>query len=180
MTGYRNQNNIDFLLMAWEFKLRDWLRPLPKILEEAGIKPGMSVLDFGCGPGSFTVEAAKLVGSEGARYALDINPFALKYAGKQIAKTDLPNIKIIDDISTIVQGSLDMVLLYDVLHDINEPQEILNNISSLLKPNGVLSVSDHHLGEAKIMSLMTEGGMYYFLDKKKKYFRFARQGGKID
>jgi ubiquinone/menaquinone biosynthesis C-methylase UbiE len=40
-------------------------------LSTAGLKPGRNVLEVGCGPGFFTIPAAKIVGDEGFVYALD-------------------------------------------------------------------------------------------------------------
>ena len=42
-----------------------------KILKKAGIERGMTVLDFCCGSGTYTIPAAKIVGEEGKIYALD-------------------------------------------------------------------------------------------------------------
>lgn len=64
MTAQRLQSNLDFWLMSWAFRLRDWLHPLAGILHEAGVRPGMTVLDFGCGPGGLSLAAARLVGPD--------------------------------------------------------------------------------------------------------------------
>jgi hypothetical protein len=46
LTGRRIQSCLAFRLMSLEFRLRDLIRPPLKILREAGMKPGMSVLDL--------------------------------------------------------------------------------------------------------------------------------------
>jgi ubiquinone/menaquinone biosynthesis C-methylase UbiE len=48
-----------------------------KALRAAGLEPGQKVLEVGCGPGFFTVPAAKTVGQGGIVYALDVNPLAI-------------------------------------------------------------------------------------------------------
>jgi len=73
-------STLSFRLMALEFRLRDWLRPPLRVLVEADLHPGMTVLDFGCAPGSFTVAAARIVGPAGRICALDISPLASKTA----------------------------------------------------------------------------------------------------
>lgn len=60
------------------FKLRDFFFPRRKILEEAGIKPGFKVLDYGCGSGSYIRDASEMAGPSGKVYALDINPVAIE------------------------------------------------------------------------------------------------------
>ena len=48
-----------------------------EVLEKAGIERGQIVLDFGCGSGTYTLPAARIVGSEGKVYALDKDKKAL-------------------------------------------------------------------------------------------------------
>jgi ubiquinone/menaquinone biosynthesis C-methylase UbiE len=64
--------------MSVVFKVRDLLQPPRKVLEEVGIKPGLRVLDYGCGPGGYVADAAERVGESGTVYALDIHPLAIQ------------------------------------------------------------------------------------------------------
>jgi ubiquinone/menaquinone biosynthesis C-methylase UbiE len=43
------------------------------MLLEIGINEGQSVLDFGCGSGTYSLPAAKLVGKKGRIYSVDVN-----------------------------------------------------------------------------------------------------------
>jgi len=70
-------SNFDFKFMSLGYKFRDLFLPRLNILEEVGIKPGFHVLDFGCGPGSYIIPLAKLVGESGKVYAMDIHPLAI-------------------------------------------------------------------------------------------------------
>jgi ubiquinone/menaquinone biosynthesis C-methylase UbiE len=54
------ESNLDFRLMALSYKLRDFLLPRRKILEEVGIERGKVVLDYGCGPGSYLIPLTEL------------------------------------------------------------------------------------------------------------------------
>lgn len=72
MMGFQEEmkshiSNIHFRLMTFAFFFRDFLIPRSNILKEAGIKPGMKVLDFGCGPGSYIPHLAESVGNEGMK-----------------------------------------------------------------------------------------------------------------
>ena len=51
-----------FKMMAFEFKFRDFFIPRKKILNEVGIERGHTILDYGCGPGSYSITAAKMSG----------------------------------------------------------------------------------------------------------------------
>ncbi|MDQ1279002.1 MAG: Class SAM-dependent methyltransferase, partial [Thermoproteota archaeon] len=70
------------------FDLKKWLQEHPeeevykhqfldknpsKVLFEIGVRAGHVILDFGCGPGTYTISTAKLIGNEGRVYALDVN-----------------------------------------------------------------------------------------------------------
>jgi trans-aconitate methyltransferase len=45
--------SLSFKLMDLAFKIRDFISPRINVLEEVGIEPGNTVLDYGCGPGSY-------------------------------------------------------------------------------------------------------------------------------
>ena len=48
------------------------MQPADKLVECNGIKPGMTVLDLGCGNGALTPFVARVVGEPGKVYAVDI------------------------------------------------------------------------------------------------------------
>ncbi|MCU0582130.1 MAG: class I SAM-dependent methyltransferase, partial [Syntrophales bacterium] len=123
---------------------------------------GMTILDFGCGPGGFTLAAARLVGPEGLVYAADIHPLAIKSVQKAANKQRLNNIRTIfgERTTDIPRGSVDIVLLYDVLHGVPEPDIALMKLHRTLKPEGMLSVSDHHLQGDSLQSTVTRHGLF--------------------
>ncbi len=45
--------SLSFKLMDLAFKIRDFISPRINVLEKIGIEPGNTVLDYGCGPGSY-------------------------------------------------------------------------------------------------------------------------------
>jgi ubiquinone/menaquinone biosynthesis C-methylase UbiE len=169
------QSSLAFRLMAAEFRIRDFLSPRRAILEEAGIGPGMRVLDYGCGPGSYVLPAAQIVGEAGKVYALDIHPLAITTVRKLSARKGLANVvTILSDCNTgLADREVDVVLLYDVLHDISNPEPLLRELHRVLKPDGVLSVSDHHLKEQRSLALITEQGLFRVLRKGKWTHAFA-------
>ncbi|MBN2023835.1 MAG: class I SAM-dependent methyltransferase [Pirellulales bacterium] len=146
--------------MSLAFRVRDWLHPPVKILHEAGVRAGMTVLDFGCGPGSFSLAAAALVGAEGRVYALDVSPLAIRSVRRSAARRGLNNIRAISggELAGIAAGSVDVVLLYDVLHLLPEPASTLADVHRVLKPEGALSVSDHHWPDKRLVAAITAAG----------------------
>ncbi len=82
-----------FQRMSWMLTLRDLFRSPEEIMGEVDIQPGYRVLDYGCGTGSFTFEAAQRVGPEGKVYALDVHPQALEKVQKGALKKGLVNVE---------------------------------------------------------------------------------------
>ncbi len=72
-------------------------------------------------------------------------------------KNRLKNIKtlLVKDIEKINENSIDTVILFDVLHDINNKKNTLKNIEKLLKSKGKLIFKDHEINEKKIKSLIS-------------------------
>jgi len=171
------QSDFGFRLMAAELWIRDLLRPRQAILAEVGVQPGMCVLDFGCGPGSYVLPAAELVGDSGLVYALDTHPLAIAAVCKRSARKNLVNVRAIrSDCNTgLGDREVDVVLLYDVLHDLANRREVLRELHRVLKPEGVLSVSDHHLSREQLVSRVTNvGGLFRLQQERRWTVAFAR------
>lgn len=58
-----------------------------RILKNAGLKKGQQVMEAGCGPGYFTLPAAKIVRKQGHVYALDLKPYAIERVRAKAANT---------------------------------------------------------------------------------------------
>jgi ubiquinone/menaquinone biosynthesis C-methylase UbiE len=170
-------SELGFKTMAVTFKIRDFLRPRIKIVTEAEISEGFEVLDFGCGPGSYVKIVSRFVGKSGKLYALDVNPVAIKMVKGIIFKNQLLNVETIlsDGNINLPDSSFDRVLLYDVFHDISDSRKVLKELNRILKTDGVLSFSDHHLKEVEIVSRVTEGGFFEFLKKGEETFSFTKR-----
>jgi ubiquinone/menaquinone biosynthesis C-methylase UbiE len=173
---------LGFKAMAAMFKLRDLLRPPAGKLAEPGLGPGMAVLDYGCGPGSFSVEAARITGSSGRVFALDISPQAIESVRRAAADAGLENVVPIlsDCASGLDDSSIDVVLLYDIYHDLEDPGCVLDEIARVLKPEGIVSFSDHHMKEPDIIREMTGPGRFILSDRGKRTYSFIRQSANDD
>ncbi len=168
--------NLGFKLIALAFNLRDLFRPRIDILKEAGIKTGYHVLDYGCGSGSYIVDTARLVGESGIVYALDFHPLAIQMVQNLASKKKLTNVRtILSDCRTgLSDKSLDVVLLYDVFHDVGRPDDVLKEIHRVLRSNGILSFSDHHIKEEEIVSKVTKNGSFKLLRKGERTYSFLK------
>jgi len=173
----RPMSNIGFRFMSLGFKFRDFIKPRMSILEEAGIKEGIHVLDYGCGAGSYIAPLAELAGKSGKIYALDTHPLAIQGVQKLASKKRLDNVQtILSDCQTgLPSNSIDLVLLYDVFHDLNNTNTVLAELHRVLKPKGILSFSDHHMKEGEIISQVTSGGLFQLSVKGERTYSFLRK-----
>jgi len=169
--------NLHFRFMTFCLKLRDLFSPPRMIVKEAGIRPMFVVLDFGCGPGSFSIAAAEMVGADGKVYGLDIHPFAEQMLVKAAARKGLRNIEAINSAceTGLKDESVDVVLLYDTFHMLSEPRLVLKELHRVLKPGGVLSFNDHHMKEDEIISSVTDGGLFRMTAKGRRTYSFQKE-----
>lgn len=173
----RPMPNLGFRFMSLAFKFRDFLLPRENVLKEVGIKPGFHILDYGCGPGSYSVIVAQLVGPTGKVYALDIHPLAVHRVQHIASKRRLTNVETIcsDCATGLENAAMDVVLLYDIFHHLSDPQAVLKELHRVLKPDGILSFSDHHMKEDEILSKITDKGLFKLSRKAKKTYRFSKE-----
>jgi ubiquinone/menaquinone biosynthesis C-methylase UbiE len=127
---------------------RKKVQPPAKLIERSGIKPGMKVLDLGCGSGAFIIDTARAVGENGRVYALDIEPKMLKQVEKKLAKPENQDVKNVEIISKsayelpFADNSLDLVYMVTVLQEIPDKNRALKEIMRALKLGGFLAVTE--------------------------------------
>ena len=123
-------------------------------LKGVGIRKGQIVLDFGCGSGTYTIPAAKIVGEPGKVYALDKDKKALDELMQKAESAGLRNIKRMDTSGELridlTDDSVDVVLLFDVFHSYYFPQaddrrRLLNENYRIMKPSAFISVWPKHM-----------------------------------
>jgi ubiquinone/menaquinone biosynthesis C-methylase UbiE len=165
-----------FKFMVKHFKKRDKKYPPLKKIEKIKIKEESIVLDYGCGPGSYSIAAAEVVGNKGKIYAADIHPLAIESVKKRALEKNLRNIEtILTDCDTNLKDeSVDIVLLLDIYHDLSDPESILKEIHRVLKLDGSLSVDDHHYKDDEIIGKITSIGLFKFDYSVDEVFNFKK------
>jgi len=132
------------MALLMESPLRIRFNDPVQTLEAAGVRPGLVVLEVGCGPGLFTLPAAEMVGDEGLVHALDLHPLAIEQVAKKIKEAGLNNViltKANANQTELPCGSFDMVLLFGLLPSPTLPlKQLLPEMHRLLKPDGALAV----------------------------------------
>ena len=173
----KRMSDFHFKFMSFGYKFRDFSRPRIDILKEVEIKLGDHVLDYGCGPGSYITPISELVGTDGRIYALDIHPLAIQRVQRIASTKQLTNVETIcaDCKTGLPDNSLDAVLLHDVFHKLSEPDAVLEELHRVLKPNVVISFSDHHMKEDEIVSKVTKSGLFRLSRKGKRTYSFLKE-----
>jgi ubiquinone/menaquinone biosynthesis C-methylase UbiE len=137
-----------FLGRLLDSNLRRWRQPPDKLIERSGIKKGMTVLDLGCGSGAFTTFVARAVGKQGKVYAVDIQPKMLKQLERKLARPenqDINNVELKQASAyklPFKNEALDLVYMVTVLQEIPDRGKALREIKRVLKPGGILAVSE--------------------------------------
>jgi ubiquinone/menaquinone biosynthesis C-methylase UbiE len=159
--------NITFRLMAFSLALHRRFVDVRKPMERAGIKEGQTILDFGCGPGFYTIAAAKMVGAKGKVYALDIHPLAVRSVEKKAKKEGLTNITtILSDRDTgLPDRSVDIALAYDMIHMVKDKQALARELHRILKPNGLLSVIVGHIKVEDVLEILEQDSLFLLKDR---------------
>ncbi|MFX1501956.1 MAG: class I SAM-dependent methyltransferase [Promethearchaeota archaeon] len=165
---------MSFKMMTILFSIRDkFSDPLKKIIK-AKVKDGDIVLDYGCGPGSYSICAAKVIGNSGKVYAADIHPLSAKKVEKKALKEGLTNIHTITtDCSTgLKDNSIDVILCFDMFHMLNDPKRVLKEFHRVLKTDAIFSLDCHHMKDIETKILKT--GLFRLAEKIEKTYNFTK------
>ena len=145
-------------------------------LTQAGLRGGQRVIEVGCGPGYFTIPAAKIVGEAGYVYALDINPAAVEHVRQKIMRAGLPNVevKLADARATgLREESVDLAFLFSVIHSFKNLNELLTEMHRVLKTHGILSIQSR-LPEAKMREAIAANRLFNFREEAKRVLVFEK------
>jgi ubiquinone/menaquinone biosynthesis C-methylase UbiE len=113
------------------------------VLNLLGLKCSIAdVADFGCGYGTFTIPAAKII--SGKIFAFDIEPKMIEVVEHKAKELSLRNVKtILRDFlskgSGLKEGSVDFVFLFNILH-LEKPESLLKESYRILKVDGRVGI----------------------------------------
>lgn len=110
------------------------------------LRPGMRLLDVGCGPGSITVGLAAAV-APGAALGIDLADDIIGQARDLAGEKGLANLRFERaDLLTLTAEPFDVVYAHQVLQHVPDPLAALGAMRRLLKPGGWLAVRDSDYG----------------------------------
>jgi ubiquinone/menaquinone biosynthesis C-methylase UbiE len=161
---------------------RHRLHPLQDTVRFFDIKPGDTVLEIGPGPGYFSVEAARVVGSGGRVVCLDVQPGMIALLDERLRSAGTAGARpIVADAARLplADRSVDAAFLAFVLGEIPDRPAAMTELRRVMKPGGAVSVletltdSDYQL-EASVDDLFRA---YAFrpLERQRRRLGYARR-----
>lgn len=140
------------------------------------IKNNMTVLDFGCGPGFFTIEIAKILDQSGKVIATDIQDGMLEKIKKKIKGTSLEqNIELHKCSDRIdITEKIDFIIAFYVMHEVPNQNNLFEELKSILKTNGKILIVEPKFHVSKksfeTMTKRLENINFEIINKPKIFF----------
>jgi ubiquinone/menaquinone biosynthesis C-methylase UbiE len=119
-----------------------------RVLDRAGVVPGMYALEVGPGPGMYTVPLAKRVassGKDGRVTSLEIQPQMIEMLRERLRAARVRNVEVVQGDGRqmpLPDDSFDLVFLVDVVGEIPDKPAFFGECARVLKPGGILAVTE--------------------------------------
>jgi ubiquinone/menaquinone biosynthesis C-methylase UbiE len=124
----------------------EWRDGLEALIAPADVQPGLTVVDYGCGPGGLTIELARRVGPDGRVLAVDINRAFLERTRELVEQAGLAervHTRLMEgDVIPVDDAAVDRVICKNVLEYVPDPETTIAEIFRIVRPGGVVHVSD--------------------------------------
>jgi ubiquinone/menaquinone biosynthesis C-methylase UbiE len=121
-----------------------WQKP-EQLVAALGLRPGQCVADLGAGTGYFSRLLSTAVGATGTVLAVDPEPNLIAYLRERSEREKTANVVPIlasHDNPRLPPGSVDLVLIVDTFHHIDDRIAYLRNLRRALRPSGRVAVVD--------------------------------------
>lgn len=164
-----------FRMMSLFFKIVDFTFPyINKRIKNFGIIKGMTIVDYGCGPGRYSTRFSELVGETGKVYALDIHDLAIDAVKQKVKKNGIRNIEAIlvkGYDSTLSDNVADVVCAIDMFFTIKKPSEFLAELKRIIKKDGILIIDDGHQPRSVTKNKIADSGLWEILEETKDHLK---------
>jgi len=163
-----------FMFWTWIFTIYETPSKRSEKLKKAGVKEGQVIVDLGCGPGRFTILAARIVGPKGKVYALDIHPLHTAIVAARIARGSHKNVSVMhaDCCATgLPDKAIDIIFINDAFHEFDKIG-CLKEAAKILKADGILAIDEHEMKEAKFLSIIESAKLFTLVEKEKRLYKF--------
>jgi ubiquinone/menaquinone biosynthesis C-methylase UbiE len=172
--GMDRMPDLAFRIVALIFKVRDIFIQKDKLLDEFGIRQGQSVVDYGCGPGSYIRKASEMVGTEGKVYAIDIHELAIESVKKRISRENLHNVTALvasKERCPLNDNSIDLIYALDMFHMVANPVIFLKELNRISKPDGIMFIDSGHQKRDKAKTKINSSGTWEISEERRRYMK---------
>lgn len=167
---YRAIPTPELLSPLFDSGLRMRYRDPAGLLGACGIAAGETVVDVGCGTGTFTVEMAHLIGPRGVVHAVDIQRSMLERTANRLARSGLDtqvHYHLCDAKKLPISSeTVNMVVMVATLGEMNSPRAAIAEMQRVIKPGGRLVISEERLNPTyvprrRLRLLLTDTGFQF-------------------
>lgn len=137
-----------------------WQRP-DDVVRALNLGPGDTVADLGAGDGYFVSYLAAAVGPDGAVYAVEVDPEVVPELEKTISDEKLENVEVVVGgyrDPKLPDGTLDVILIVNTYHHIEDREEYFRNLQQDLAPGGRVAVIEPNEDLSGVLSLFLDEG----------------------
>jgi len=169
-----------FKNMTAVFKIVDLLFPyIPRRIKKFDIQPEMTVVDYGCGPGRYTIPISQLVGEKGKVFAVDIHELAIAEVEKKINEKNISNIETVlasgmdagKYDTKLSNNCADVVCAIDMFFIIKQSGDFLLEIKRILKQDGFLIIDDGHQSRKETKRKIEEAGIFKIFEETRDHLK---------
>jgi len=144
-TAHHSFANVEQWTKVFDDPTRDaWQKPT-ELVAALPITPGMAVADLGAGTGYFSRYLSNAVGARGTVFAVDPEPNLVAHLRERAEHEHTVNVVPVLaslDNPRLPNGGVDLVLIVDTFHHIDDRLNYFRRLQRVLKPDGRVAVVD--------------------------------------
>jgi precorrin-6B methylase 2 len=125
-----------------------------RVIDALEIKPGQTIADLGAGSGYYSFRIAPLVGPTGKVLAIDIEPRMLEAITERARREHVGNVTTVHSSAqdpNLAPGSVDLLFMVDVYHELEYPYEVMTKVRAALKPGGRVALIEYRAEDPEVL-----------------------------